>query len=156
MSTIEKLNTPKNGQHQHILCMYYGLDVIGTEQSVAHATKIPGLIFLSGQTPVDQSGAVVPGGIKEHTVRVLTSLPNETNSPQTQCIQNLGNVLETAGSSWEKVVKVNVYLKNMDDFGAMNEVYSELLPTPKPARTCIQAAKLPNDVDVEIEAIATY
>ncbi|CAE6405353.1 unnamed protein product [Rhizoctonia solani] len=141
MSTIEKLNTPKNGQHQHILCMYYGLDVIGTEQSVAHATKIPGLIFLSGQTPVDQSGAVVPGGIKEHT---------------TQCIQNLGNVLETAGSSWEKVVKVNVYLKNMDDFGAMNEVYSELLPTPKPARTCIQAAKLPNDVDVEIEAIATY
>jgi len=73
------------------------------------------------------------------------------------------------------VVKVNVYLKNMDDFTAMNEVYEkvrddanspkhnydvcddyyQLLPDPKPARTCIQAAKLPNDVDVEIEAIAT-
>jgi enamine deaminase RidA (YjgF/YER057c/UK114 family) len=70
-------------------------------------------------------------------------------------------------------VKVNVYLKNMDDFAVMNEVYekvvfqtsatpdmahisSKLLPTPKPARTCIQAAKLPNDVDVEIEAIAAY
>ncbi|CAE6482637.1 unnamed protein product [Rhizoctonia solani] len=126
MTTVEKLNTDKNGQHKHIL---------------SHATKIPGLIFLSGQTPVDVNGSVVPGGIKEHTV---------------QCINNLGNVLEAAGSSWEKVVKVNVYLKNMDDFAQMNEIYSELLPTPKPARTCIQAAKLPNDVDVEIEAIATY
>jgi enamine deaminase RidA (YjgF/YER057c/UK114 family) len=73
--------------------------------------------------------------------------------------------LNAAGSSWEKVVKVNVYLKNMDNFAAMNEVYEkvswifshilQLLPNPKPARTCIQAAKLPNDVDVEIEAIAT-
>ncbi|KAJ1311899.1 hypothetical protein OPQ81_010359 [Rhizoctonia solani] len=113
----------------------------GDKHILSHATKIPGLIFLSGQTPVDVNGTVVPGGIKEHTA---------------QCIKNLGNVLEAAGSSWEKVVKVNVYLKNMDDFAEMNEVYSELLPTPKPARTCIQAAKLPNDVDVEIEAIATY
>ncbi|KIJ45269.1 hypothetical protein M422DRAFT_167330 [Sphaerobolus stellatus SS14] len=122
--SVEKINTPKNGQHPHIL---------------SHATKVPGLIFLSGQTPVGLDGQVVPGGIKEHTA---------------QCINNLGNVLEAAGSSWEKVVKVNVYLKNMDDFAAMNEVYEKLLPSPKPARTCIQAAKLPNDVDVEIEAIA--
>ena len=86
-------------------------------------------------------------------------------------------MLEAAGSSWEKVVKVNVYLKDMGDFGAMNQVYekvnlkwvqrrfdihsvvfhalAQLLPTPKPARTCIQAAKLPLDVDIEIEAIAT-
>ncbi|KAF8761867.1 Lipase (class 3) [Rhizoctonia solani] len=117
MTTVEKLNTDKNGQHKHIL---------------SHATKIPGLIFLSGQTPVDVNGSVV------------------------QCINNLGNVLEAAGHLGKKVVKVNVYLKNMDDFAQMNEIYSELLPTPKPARTCIQAAKLPNDVDVEIEAIATY
>ena len=126
MASVEKINTDKTGQYPHIL---------------SHATKIPGLIFLSGQTPVNASGEVVPGGIKEHTA---------------QCIKNLGNVLNEAGSSWENVVKVNVYLKNMDDFVAMNEVYSELLPTPKPARTCIQAAKLPNDVDVEMEAIATY
>jgi enamine deaminase RidA (YjgF/YER057c/UK114 family) len=82
-------------------------------------------------------------------------------------------VLKATGSSWEKVVKVNVYLKSMDDFAAMNEVYEkvlslavvysghanftfrQLLPNPKPARTCIQAGKLPNDVDVEMEAIAT-
>lgn len=94
---------------------------------------------------------------------------------QAQCIKNLGNVLEEAGSSWEKVVKVNIFLKNMDDFSAVNEVYSQvsrsfhrdlalevyrtgnqLLPTLKPARSCIQAAKLPGDVDIEIEAIATY
>ncbi|KAI0076066.1 Endoribonuclease L-PSP [Panus rudis PR-1116 ss-1] len=126
MSTVEKVNAPENPKFPHIL---------------SHATKVPGLIFLSGQTPVDGTGKVVEGGIKEHTE---------------QCLNNLGNVLRAAGSSWEKVVKVNVYLKNMDDFSAMNEVYEKLLPSPKPARTCIQAAKLPNDVDVEIEAIASY
>lgn len=88
----------------------------------------------------------------------------------------MGKVLRAAGTSWEKVVKVNIYLKNMDDFAAMNERYNEreclhgfpvvhiqeltklpvfiVVPNPKPARTCIQAAKLPFDVDVEIEAIA--
>ncbi|ETW87169.1 hypothetical protein HETIRDRAFT_99559 [Heterobasidion irregulare TC 32-1] len=124
MSTVEKINAPENPSYSHIL---------------SHATKVPGLIFLSGQTPVGADGKLVAGGIEEHTA---------------QCIANLGNVLKAAGSSWEKVVKVNVYLKDMDNFSAMNEVYEKLLPTPKPARTCIQAAKLPGGVDVEIEAIA--
>ncbi|KIL70862.1 hypothetical protein M378DRAFT_495888 [Amanita muscaria Koide BX008] len=122
--SVEKINSTENRTLTNIL---------------SHATKVPGLIFLSGQVPVDITGKVVEGGIKEHTA---------------QCIKNLGNVLKAAGSSWEKVVKVNVYLKDMDNFGAMNEVYEKLLPNPKPARTCIQAAKLPNDVDVEMEAIA--
>ncbi|PSS37663.1 hypothetical protein EW026_g950 [Hermanssonia centrifuga] len=122
--SVEKINSSELPAHPHIL---------------SHATKVPGLIFLSGQTPAGADGKVVEGGIQEHTA---------------QCISNLGNVLKAAGSSWEKVVKVNVYLKNMDDFGSMNEVYEKLLPNPKPSRTCIQAAKLPNDVDVEIEAIA--
>ncbi|KAF9535441.1 Endoribonuclease L-PSP [Crepidotus variabilis] len=126
MSTVEKINSSENPQFTHIL---------------SHATKVGGLIFLSGQVPNGKDGKLVEGGIKEHTA---------------QCIKNLGNVLEAAGSSWEKVVKVNVYLKDMDNFAPMNEVYEKLLPTPKPARTCIQAAKLPNDVDVEIEAIASY
>ncbi|KAJ3488265.1 hypothetical protein NLI96_g2997 [Meripilus lineatus] len=124
MSTVTKVNTTDIPTFPHIL---------------SHATKVPGLIFLSGQTPVDIQGVVVPGGIKEHTE---------------QCLSNLGAVLKAAGSSWEQVVKVNVYLKNMDDFASMNEVYEKFLPSPKPARTCIQAAKLPNDVDIEIEAIA--
>jgi enamine deaminase RidA (YjgF/YER057c/UK114 family) len=81
-------------------------------------------------------------------------------------------VLKAAGSSWDKVVKVNVYLKSMNDYAIMNEEYirvchihlnllelshqqhSQLLPVPKPARTCIQAGGLPYDVDIEIEAIA--
>ncbi|KAG8685931.1 hypothetical protein FRC09_014458 [Ceratobasidium sp. 395] len=109
MAFVQALNTLKNGQHTHIL---------------SHAVKIPGLIFLSGQTPVDKSGVVVEGGIKEHTVASIS---------KAQCIKNLGNVLEEAGSTWEKVVKVNVYLKNMDDFGAMNEVYSEASVLSLPA-----------------------
>ncbi|KIY64825.1 Endoribonuclease L-PSP [Cylindrobasidium torrendii FP15055 ss-10] len=108
---------------------------------LSHAVKVPGLIFLSGQTPVDEKGALVPGGIKEHTVRQA-------------CLTNLGKVLTAAGSSWDKVVKVNIFLKNMDDFAAVNEVYLTIPSNPKPARTCIQAGKLPFDVDVEIEAIA--
>ncbi|KAJ7125609.1 Endoribonuclease L-PSP [Mycena crocata] len=124
MSTIEKLNSPELSQFSHIL---------------SHATKVPGLIFLSGQTPTDKTGKVVEGGIQEHTA---------------QCINNLGAVLKAAGSSWEKVVKVNVFLDDMNNFSAMNEIYEKMLPNPKPSRTCIQAAKLPNGVDVEIEAIA--
>ncbi|KAJ7225544.1 Endoribonuclease L-PSP [Mycena pura] len=116
--SIEKINTPELAQFSHIL---------------SHATKVPGLIFLSGQTPTDKTGKVVPGGVAEHTE---------------QCIKNLGHVLAAAGSS------PDIFLDDMNNFGAMNEVYERLLPNPKPSRTCIQAAKLPNGVDVEIEAIA--
>ncbi|KAF8960991.1 Endoribonuclease L-PSP [Flammula alnicola] len=122
--SVEKINSSENANFSHIL---------------SHATKVPGLIFISGQVPGDKDGKIVLGGIKEHAA---------------QCIKNIGNVLEAAGSSWEKVVKVNVYLKDMDNFAEMNEVYEKLIPSPKPARTCIQAAKLPNDVDIEMEAIA--
>ncbi|KAM0746356.1 Endoribonuclease L-PSP [Meredithblackwellia eburnea MCA 4105] len=104
------------------------------------ATKVPGLIFCSGQTPIDGSGKLVPGGIREHTL---------------QCIKNLEKVLKHAGASLENVVKVNIFLKNMDDFAAVNEVYEKAMPTPKPARSCFQAGKLPNDVIVEIECIAS-
>ncbi|KAK0208243.1 Endoribonuclease L-PSP [Desarmillaria ectypa] len=122
--SIERINSPENSSFSHIL---------------SHATKVSGLglIFLSGTTPIDKTGSLVPGGIQEHT-----------------CLTNLGNVLTASGSSWEKVIKVNVYLKDMDNFAAMNEIYEKMLPSPKPSRTCIQAAKLPNDVDIEIEAIA--
>ncbi|KAF9512886.1 hypothetical protein BS47DRAFT_1372666 [Hydnum rufescens UP504] len=123
--SVEKINSTAISQLPHVL---------------SHAVKVPGLVFLSGQIPVGKDGKVVDGGIAEHTA---------------QCIKNLGAVLEAAGSTWEKVVKVNVYLTDMVHFPAMNKVYEELLPTPKPARTCIQAAKLPFDVDVEIEAIAS-
>ncbi|KAJ3888046.1 hypothetical protein GG344DRAFT_54473 [Lentinula edodes] len=93
----------------------------------------PGLIFLSGlgQTLLDKNGRLVEGGIKEHTVSSY----------------DLGNILSAAGSSsaWEKVVKVNIYLKSMNNLSAMNEVYEKDRMIPKPARTCIQAGKLLND-----------
>ncbi|KAF8642403.1 hypothetical protein AX16_009669 [Volvariella volvacea WC 439] len=95
--SVEKIDSPLNRSYSHIL---------------SHATKVPGLIFLSGQTPVDEKGRVVDGGIQEHTA---------------QCLNNLGNVLKSAGSSWEQVVKVNVYLKDMGDFSAMNEVYEKVV-----------------------------
>ncbi|OJA18137.1 hypothetical protein AZE42_05338 [Rhizopogon vesiculosus] len=120
MSEVQKINSPD----RPVVPMY------------SHAVKIPGLVFITGQMPIDTAGNVVPGDIKA------------------QCISNLTDVLKAAGSSWDKVVKVNVYLKSMDDFATMNEVYTRLLPVPKPARTCIQAGKLPYDVDIEIEAIA--
>ncbi|KAH7883550.1 Endoribonuclease L-PSP [Phlebopus sp. FC_14] len=123
MSTFQKINSSERPQRP----IY------------SHAVKVPGLVFLSGQTPVDKEGKVVPGDIQAHTQ---------------QCISNLTDVLTAAGSSWDKVVKVNVYLKNMDDFETMNTRYVECIPEPRPARTCIQAGKLPGDVDIEIEAIA--
>ncbi|KAN0100588.1 Endoribonuclease L-PSP/chorismate mutase-like protein [Tylopilus felleus] len=105
----------------------------------SHAVKASGLIFLSGQVPVDKDGNPVPGDIQAHT---------------TQCLRNLTDVLNAADSSWDKVVKVNIYLKDMDDFDRVNEAYMQFVPEPRPARTCIQAGRLPNDFDVEIEAIA--
>ncbi|RXW19871.1 hypothetical protein EST38_g5991 [Candolleomyces aberdarensis] len=123
--SVEHINSTENPSYSHIL---------------SHATKIPGLVFVSGQVPVDSGGNLVDGPIGDKTEA---------------CLKNVGNVLKASGTSWDKVVKVNIYLKDMNDFAAMNAVYEKLVPTPKPARTCIQAAKLPHDVDVEIEAIAT-
>jgi len=123
--SVQHINSEENASFSHIL---------------SHATKIPGLVFVSGQVPIDSSGNLVQGTIEDKTAA---------------CISNVGNVLKASGTAWENVVKVNIYLKDINDFAAINVVYEKLIPSPKPARTCIQAAKLPRDVDIEIEAIAT-
>lgn len=98
------------------------------------------LIFTSGQAGLSpQSGELVPGGIEAET---------------RQTIGNLNTILEAAGSSLEKVIKTTVYLKNISDFAAMNAVYAEFFGEESPARTTIQAAALPKNAMVEIEAIA--
>lgn len=98
------------------------------------------LIFTSGQIPLDpQTGAVVGEDIRSQTRRV---------------IENLKAVLVSAGSNLDRVVKTTVYLKDMNDFSAMNEVYAEYFSSGVPARTTIQVARLPKDVLVEIECIA--
>lgn len=97
-------------------------------------------IFLSGQIPTDpQTGTFVPGGIAEQTEQVL---------------KNLAAVLEAAGASLASVVKTTVFLADMNDFAAMNEVYGRFFTENPPARATVEAARLPRDARVEIEAIA--
>jgi 2-iminobutanoate/2-iminopropanoate deaminase len=97
------------------------------------------LLFISGQLPIDPaSGELVSGSIQEKTHRV---------------IQNIRAIAEAAGGCLEDVVKTTVFLKDMNDFGAMNSVYAEYFTETPPARAAIQVAALPKDVDIEIEAI---
>ena len=99
-----------------------------------------GWLFVSGQIPLDPAtGTIVPGGIGDQTHRVL---------------KNLGAILAAAGASYRHVVKTTVYLADMSEFAAMNEVYGSYFPAPAPARATIQAARLPRDVKVEIDLIA--
>jgi 2-iminobutanoate/2-iminopropanoate deaminase len=106
----------------------------------SQAIKTNGFVFVSGQTPFDPAtGEVIAGGVAEQTERAL---------------KNVAAILEAAGTSMQKIVRAGVFLKNMGDFAAMNEVYGRFMPTPPPARTTIEAARLPKDVLVEIDVIA--
>jgi 2-iminobutanoate/2-iminopropanoate deaminase len=106
----------------------------------SQAIKSNGLVFASGQIPTDpQTGQFVAGGIAEQTEQVL---------------KNLAAVLEAAGSNLSRVVKTTVFLLDMQEFNAMNEVYGKFFPDAPPARATVQAARLPRDARVEIEAIA--
>ncbi|MCY1152725.1 MAG: RidA family protein [Sphaerochaetaceae bacterium] len=97
-------------------------------------------VYSSGQIPADPKTGEITGGISEQTFQSLT---------------NLKAVVEAGGSDMEHVIKTTVFLKNMDDFAAMNEVYAKFFSEGiKPARSAVQVAKLPKDVLVEIEAIA--
>jgi 2-iminobutanoate/2-iminopropanoate deaminase len=104
------------------------------------AIRANGFIFVSGQGPIGpKTGEVNRGDIKEQTRLVL---------------ENIRALLEAAGSSIEKVVKSNVYLSDIEDFAAMNEVYATFFPSSPPARTTIQAAALPLGIGVEIDVVA--
>jgi len=98
------------------------------------------LVFTSGQIPIDPAtGNVVGVTAAEQTEQVL---------------RNVATVLKAAGSSLQKAVKVTVFLKNMNDFAAINEVYARYFPTEPPARSAVEVARLPKDVLVEIECLA--
>jgi len=106
----------------------------------SQAIKAGGFVFASGQIPIDpKTGEFVAGGIAEQTERVL---------------KNLAAVLEASGSSLDQVVKTTVFLADMKEFGAMNEVYGRFFTGATPARATVAAAGLPRDARVEIEAIA--
>ncbi|MBC7285193.1 Rid family detoxifying hydrolase [Hoeflea sp.] len=97
------------------------------------------LVFVSGQLPIDPATGLLVEGISAQTKASL---------------DNLRTVLEAAGASMQSVLKTTVFLKNMDDFGAMNAVYAEAFATEPPARSAIEVARLPKDALVEIEAVA--
>jgi len=104
------------------------------------AIKVDGFVFTAGQIPLDpKSGNIVEGGIAAQTRQVL---------------ENLKGVLEAAGSSLDRVVKATVFLKNMADFAAMNEVYAQYLGKSKPARSTVAVAELPRGALVEIDLVA--
>lgn len=103
------------------------------------AVIVGDFVFLSGQIPIDRDGKVSQGDIAEQAHQVF---------------QNIRFLLEKAGSSLSKVIKTTVYLADMADFGKVNEIYATYFGPDFPARTCIQAAKLPFDVKIEVEVIA--
>lgn len=105
----------------------------------AQAVNVNGFIYSSGQIPVKADGTFVEGTIQEQTHQVFA---------------NIKAVLEAAGSSLDKVVKATVFITNMDDFGAINEVYAEHFGDHKPARSCVEVSRLPKDAQLEIEVIA--
>ena len=106
----------------------------------SQAVRAGDLVFASGQIPLDpRTGQSVAGGVAEQTEQVL---------------RNLSAVLEAAGSSLDRVVKTTVFLADMNDFAAMNEVYARYFSKEPPARATVAAARLPRDARVEIEAVA--
>ncbi|KAJ6439796.1 endoribonuclease L-PSP [Purpureocillium lavendulum] len=106
----------------------------------SQAIKANGMVFVSGAVPMDaETGKLIDGDIQAHTH---------------QCIKNLKAILEAAGTTLDKVVKVNVWLADMGDFAKMNEVYSTYWGDVKPCRTCVAVKTLPLNTDVEIECTA--
>lgn len=121
--------------------------IINTDQApkaigpYSQAVKVNGLVFLSGQIPLNPvSGELVAGDIKVQTRQVM---------------ENLKAVLAAAGSSLDQVVKTTIFLKDMNDFGVVNAVYAEYFGKSVPARATIEVSRLPKDVSIEIDAVAS-
>ena len=121
-------------------------EIVATENApgaigpYSQAVKTGGMVFCSGQIPIDvATGEFVSNDVAEQTEQVL---------------KNLSAVLEAAGTSLNNVVKTTVFLSDMNDFAAMNEIYAKYFSENKPARATVQAARLPRDAKVEIDCIA--
>ena len=107
----------------------------------SQAIEVNGMVYTSGVIPINPAtGELVTGAAEVQAEQALS---------------NLSALLEAAGTSMSNVVKTVVFIKNMDDFGKINEVYAKYFEAPYPARSCVEVARLPKDVAIEIEAIAT-
>ena len=120
-------------------------NVISTDKAPAaigpysQAIEVNGMVYTSGVIPVEPQTGEIPEGSAAQARQALT---------------NLSHLLTAAGSSMEKVVKTTVFIKEMNDFGAINEVYQTFITGDYPARSCVEVARLPKDVMIEIEAVA--
>lgn len=105
----------------------------------SQAIEVNGMVFTSGVIPVDPATGVIPEGVEAQA---------------TQAFTNLTNLVEASGAAMSQVVKTTVFIKEMNDFGKINEIYKNYFKEPFPARSCVEVARLPKDVLIEIEAIA--
>lgn len=106
----------------------------------SQAVEVDGTIYCSGQIPLDaDSGELLTGDVQEQTKKVM---------------ENIGAVLKAADLDHSHIVKAGIFLKSMDDFAKVNEVYASYFSAEPPARSCVEVSRLPKDVDVEIEVIA--
>ena len=119
--------------------------IISTDKAPAaigpysQAVEVNGLVYTSGVIPVDPATGNIPEGSVAQARQAFT---------------NMKHLVEAAGSSMDKVLKTTVFIKEMNDFAAINEVYAKYFPEPYPARSCVEVARLPKDVMLEIEVIA--
>ncbi|MCD8180653.1 MAG: RidA family protein [Firmicutes bacterium] len=104
----------------------------------SQAVTVGNLLFTSGQIPINPENGEIPEGVEAQAKQALT---------------NVKNLIEAAGGSIDNVVKTTVFIKNMDDFGKINEIYAEFFTEPYPARSCVEVARLPKDVLLEVETI---
>ena len=105
----------------------------------SQAIEVNGMVCTSGVIPVNPETGVVPEGVEAQA---------------TQAFTNLTNLVEAAGTDMSKVVKTTVFIKEMDDFATINQIYAKFFKEPYPSRSCVEVARLPKDVLLEIEAIA--
>ncbi|EET61115.1 putative endoribonuclease L-PSP [Marvinbryantia formatexigens DSM 14469] len=119
--------------------------VISTDKAPAaigpysQAVEVNGMVYTSGVIPVNPATGEIPEGVEAQA---------------RQAFSNLSNLLEAAGTSMAQAVKTTVFIKEMNDFGKINEIYAEYFTKPYPARSCVEVARLPKDVLLEIEVIA--
>ena len=105
----------------------------------SQAIEVNGMVFTSGVIPVDPATGVIPEGVEAQA---------------TQAFTNLTNLFEASGAAMSQVVKTTVFIKEMNDFGKINEIYAKFFKEPYPSRSCVEVARLPKDVLLEVEAIA--
>ncbi len=106
----------------------------------SQAVRFNNLLFVSGQIPIEpESGGILTGNIKEQTKQIL---------------ENLNSILTAGGSSLNNVLRITIFLTNLEDYAAVNEVYTQFFEESQPARSTVQVSRLPLDVQIEIDAIA--